>query len=281
MNYIFDKEKLTQVLSDFYNSTGIAVALYDASQRSVAGSPIHSPFCTHIHNRKECIDHCNQSNLIHMKEVSLNWQISRYACHAGVMEVIFPVIYEDVLIAYIQIGQFRDAEHRYSRADKLPEIAEQYGFSLERLQVLYDELSLVSDERLNSLCHIVDILVKSFWQDGLITYNRSMLSIKIENYIDEHLGEKIGLNDICNEFLLSKNLVYQLFRNEFNTTVNNLITEKRLYRAKELLQTSPELNITQVSLLCGFSDYNYFIRVFKKQFGITPLQLRKAGKHKE
>ena len=221
MNCIFGKEKLKQALSDFYNSTGIAVTLYDASKQSIAWSPIYSRYCTYIRKCEECIGHCSQSNLIHMKEVESDRQISRYTCHAGLMEMIMPIIYEDVLIAYIQIGQFRDAEHRYSVADKLPRIAEQYGFSSEQLLVLYDELPLVSEQRLHSLCHIVDILVKSFWQDGLITYNRSMLSIKIERYIDEQLGEKIGFNEICNEFFLSKNALYQLFRDEFNTTVND------------------------------------------------------------
>lgn len=111
MDYIFNKEKLEQVLSDFYNSTGIAVALYDASMQSIAGAPAcHSPYCTYIRNRGECIKNCSQSNFIHMKEVSLNRKISRYTCHAGLMETILPIIYEDVLIAYIQIGQFRDAE---------------------------------------------------------------------------------------------------------------------------------------------------------------------------
>lgn len=279
MDYLFNKEKLEQALSDFYNSTGIAVALYDASRQNIAGSPIHSPYCTHIRNRKECIKHCSQSNLIHMKEVSLNRQINRYTCHAGLMEMIFPVIYEDVLIAYIQIGQFRDAEHRYSGEDRLPGIAEQYGFCHEQLLALYGELPLVSEERLHSLCHIVDILVKSFWQDGLITYNRSMRSIKIERYIDEHLGEKIGLNEICNEFFLSKNAVYRLFHDEFHSTVNDFIITKRLKRAQELLRSEQDFNITQIASFCGFSDYNYFIRLFKRQVGITPLQFRKRYFH--
>ena len=39
------------------------------------------------------------------------------------------IIYDDVLIAYIQIGQFRDAENKYSTAEKLPEIAEKYGLA--------------------------------------------------------------------------------------------------------------------------------------------------------
>jgi len=276
MDYIFNKEKLTQVLSDFYNSTGIAVALYDASMQSIAGAPsCHSPYCTYIRNRGECIKNCSQSNFIHMKEVSLNRKISRYTCHAGLMETILPIIYEDVLIAYIQIGQFRDEEHRYSGAGKLQEVAKHYGFSLQKLLTLYEELPVVSEEKLHSLYHILDILVKSFWVDGLITYNRSMLSIKIERYIDEHIGEKIGLNEICNEFFLSKNAVYRLFHDEFHSTVNDFIITKRLKRAQELLQTKPELNVTQISSICGFPDYNYFIRLFKKQVGSTPLQFRK------
>jgi AraC-like DNA-binding protein len=210
-----------------------------------------------------------------MKEVSSTRQISRYTCHGGLMETILPVIYEDVLIAYIQIGQFRDAERRYSSAESLSKIAKEYGFSNQELYSLYEELPLVSEERLHSICHILDILVKSFWQDGLISCNRSMLSIKIERYIEERLNTKISLSELCSEFFLSKNALYRLFDEEFCSTVNDFITKKRLTRAEELLQHNPELNVTEISALAGFSDYNYFIRLFKKQLGKTPLQYRK------
>lgn len=276
MDYIFNKEKLTQVLSDFYNSTGIAVALYDKSMYNIAGAPLSpSPYCTYIRNRDECVQNCAQSNFIHMKEVSLNRKISCYTCHAGLMETILPIIYEDVLIAYIQIGQFRDEEQRYSAEDALKEVAERYGFSLRELLARYEVLPVISEEKLHSLYHVLDIIVKSFWMDGLITYNRSMLSIKIERYIDEHIAEKIGLNEICNEFFLSKNAVYRLFHDEMHSTVNDFIVTKRLKQAQELLLSEQELNITQIATLCGFTDYNYFIRLFKKQVGITPLRFRK------
>lgn len=276
MDYIFDKEKLERVLSDFYNSTNIAVALYDSSKRSVAGAPIsHTPYCAHIRNNAECIEHCKQSNLSHMNEVSKNHKVNCYTCHAGLMETILPIIYEDVLIAYIQIGQFRDAERKYSSPDKLKDVAEHYNLPLQQLLALYENIPVVSKERLRSLCHIVNILVKSFWENGLIAYNRSMLSIKIERYIDERLAEKIDLNNICNEFLLSKNAVYRLFHEEFHSTVNNFIISKRLKLAEDLLKFKPELNVTQIASLCGFSDYNYFIRLFKKRIGVTPLHFRK------
>ncbi len=275
MDYIFNKEKIKQTLSDFYNSTGIAVALYDASGKGVAGSPAHTPYCQYIRCREDCIEHCSQSNLIHIKEVFATRRISRYSCHAGLMETIMPVVYEDVLIAYIQIGQFRDAEKKYSSEENLRIVAERYGFSEDRLRELYGDVPSVSEEQLLSLCHVVDILIKSFWMDGLITRNRSMLSVRIEQYISDHLSEQIYIGDLSREFFLSKNAIYRLFCEEFHTTVNAFITQKRLHRAKELLRSHPELNVTEISAACGFPDYNYFIRLFKKQIGQTPLQYRK------
>ena len=105
-----------------------------------------------------------------------------------------------------------------------------------------------------------------------------MVSIKIEQYIDSHLNEKIYLEDICQTFFLSKNAVYQLFRDEFGTTVNEFITQKKLRLAQKLLQSEPNLNVTQISAKCGFHDYNYFIRSFKKYVGMTPLKFRKTNK---
>ena len=276
MDYIFNKEKLKGVLSDFYNSTGIAVALYDAAKRGIAGAPSdHSPYCSRIRGCDACVKNCDRSNLVHMKEVFSNRKISRYTCHAGLMETILPIVYEDVLIAYIQIGQFRDAEGRYSSEDKLQRVAERYGFSLQELLALYKELPVVSEEKLHSLYRVVDIIVKSFWMDGLITYNRSMLSVKIEQYVADHLTENIHIEDICKEFYLSKNALYALFRDEFHVTVGSYITEKRLQLAQYYLQSKSKINISQIASLCGFPDYNYFIRLFKKQLGITPLQFRK------
>lgn len=276
MDYIFNKEKLQQVFSDFYHSTGIFVALYDASMQCILGAPnFHSPYCDYIRKRCECIQNCNQSNLIHMKEVSSTRQISRYTCHGGLMETILPVIYEDVLIAYIQIGQFRDTEKQYSSVDKLQEVAKYYDFPLQELYALYEKQHVVSEEKLLSLYRILEIIVKSFWVDGLITYNRSMLSIKIEQYVTEHLTENFYVEDLCKHFYISKNTLYSLFHNEFHTTIGEWVTEKRLTLAKKHLKENAKLGIAQVASLCGFNDYNYFIRLFKKQVGITPLQFRK------
>ena len=274
MDCIFDKEKLGRVLSDFYSSTDIAITLYDASKTVVATSPVYSRCCSLIRTKRQCVENCERSNLVHMKEVSEKYGVSRYTCHAGLMETILPIIYDGIIIAYLQIGQFRDAEGIYSSEERLMETASKYGFDKTELINRYGELPLVSEEKLRAICNILEILIKSFWEDGLITYKRSMMSVKIEKYISENISKNIYIGELCSRFNLSKNAIYKLFRDEFNTTVNGFITKKRLEISKELLAEKRELNVTEIALLCGFSDYNYFIRVFKKHFGVTPLKYR-------
>lgn len=275
MNCIFNKEKLKQILSDFYSSTGIAVTLYDTQKQVVATSPIYSSYCARIRSQAACVEHCDRSDLTHMKEVGADHTVKCYTCHAGLMETILPIEYEGIVIAYLQIGQFRDTAALYSAPERIAEVAQRYTLPLDELRTLYDQLPLISESRLAALCNILGILIRSFWVDGLIAYRRSMLSIRIEQYIAAHLTEPITIEQLCRDFSLSKNALYRLFREEFHTTVNEFIVQKRLALSCELLQRDPNLNVTGISSACGFSDYNYFIRRFKRQYGVTPLQFRR------
>ena len=272
---IFKQKELEKLISDFYDSTGIAITLYDAGSQVIATSPIFCGYCAHIRRNRQCLAQCDCSNALHIKEAEQKRTTVTYCCHAGNTELILPILYEETVIAYLQIGQFHDARGEYSSAEKVRQTARDYQMDEDTLLELYREVSTVSAHRLEALQNILRILVRSFWADGLIHYNRSMLSVKIESYITEHLTEKIYISDICRRFLLSQNALYQLFRDEFHTTVGDFITEKRLALAKDLLLNRQALNVTQIATLCGFSDHNYFIRAFKKELGQTPLQYRK------
>lgn len=274
MDYIFSKTKIKKLLSDFYLSTNIAVTFYDSEMNMVVGSPVHSDYCLCIRENGGLKKNCNRSNLAHMKEAAQRRTTVSYTCHAGLMETILPVFYEETLIGFMQIGQFRDQTARYSSAEKVCAALERYA--LDRTQMLenYARLPVVSAERFDALQNILLILIRSFWDDSLIRHNRSMLSIKIEQYILEHLREKLYVEDICKQFFLSKNALYRLFETEFDTTVGKYILNKKIQLSLEALRETA-LPITAVAADLGFSDYNYFIRAFKKQMGVTPLQFRK------
>ena len=275
MVYIFEKEKLNQLVLDFYTSTGVAVTLYDSNMSMIVKSPIYTDFCACIRKKKACVSRCSQSDHIHMQKAKETKSTVYYTCHAGLTETITPIFYEDTLIAYLQTGQFRNPDRMCSQQTCLNTLNELYGIPLDKLTKLYNNTPVISKEKLQALQNIMNILIKNFWSNGLVYCNRSMLSIKIDQYITENLSQKIYIDTLCKKFHLSKNALYHLFKTEFNMTINELILHKRLNAAADMLITMPDLNITQIATQCGFTDYNYFIRIFKKTTGTTPLQYRK------
>lgn len=275
MNYFFSKNKILSALCDFYAGTGIAVALYDSAGNTVAGTPIYSDFCKFVRQKDDFQIACNLCDHQAIQKVQATKKPLEYTCHGGLIEVITPIMYEDMVIAYMQIGQFRDREGAFSNFDEVFMRNRGYGYNREELLPLYLKLPEISSPQLEGLLGVMNVIIRSFWMDGLIYSKRNLHSVKIEGYIDAHLAENIYVKDLCDKFFISKNSLYRLFKEEFGTTVNEFILQKRLAKAQTFLRENEDLSITEIAALCGFGDYNYFIRVFKKRFNLTPLKYKK------
>jgi len=61
----------------------------------------------------------------------------------------------------------------------------------------------------------------------------------------------------------------KVFKQMYDTTPKEWLLHKSLAKAKTLLCTK-ELNVTEVCFECGFHSISWFIKSFKKEFGITP-----------
>ena len=68
---------------------------------------------------------------------------------------------------------------------------------------------------------------------------------------------------------MSRNLFFKWFKEQVGITPLEFINNERIKMAKQLLKDTCT-SITTVSLQCGFTDVNYFVRLLKKTEGITP-----------
>lgn len=89
------------------------------------------------------------------------------------------------------------------------------------------------------------------------------------HYIHEHITDRIAVDTLSRKAYMSRNLFFKWFREQFGVSPLEYINRERIKLAKQLL-ANPRLSITEVSLQCGFTDLNYFVRLFKKEEGITP-----------
>ncbi len=89
------------------------------------------------------------------------------------------------------------------------------------------------------------------------------------DYIHGHLTEKLGVDSLSRKAYMSRNEFFKWFRQQFGISPLEYINRERIKLAKELLATQ-HTTITETAYQCGFTDVNYFVRLFKKAEGITP-----------
>ena len=88
------------------------------------------------------------------------------------------------------------------------------------------------------------------------------------NYMNSHLTEKLAIEDLAEQFFISKFHMMRLFKRETGQSVYDYLTEQRLLLARELIRTGA--SATESCFQAGFGSYSSFTRAYGKRFGTTP-----------
>lgn len=107
--------------------------------------------------------------------------------------------------------------------------------------------------------------------DSLLTQTHGFLhpaSFQIMNYINQNYKSKITLQDIANHVYLSVSSVSHIFKEDFEVSIKQYITEKRMNEIHLCLQKGEKPQY--ISNEFGFSNYSTFYRSYCKYFGIPP-----------
>lgn len=121
-----------------------------------------------------------------------------------------------------------------------------------------------------------DDLIPADWQASMHQAD------KIERFIQDNLGNcDLSLTMLEDHFELSKQYMCWLFKREKKMTINQCIIQRRLSWAKEFMRRNPGVRIKDVAIKSGFSDSNYFIKIFKKYENVTPAEYMHGAVEKQ
>ena len=93
---------------------------------------------------------------------------------------------------------------------------------------------------------------------------------RITHYINTHLADSLHLEDICEQFYISKSQLQRNFNSNLGITIGDYILTKRLIYAQSLIKKGKKP--TEIFLQCGFQNYSGFFKAYKKHFGHSPSQ---------
>lgn len=148
----------------------------------------------------------------------------------------------------------------------------QYGYSIN----IPDYLKCMTQEEINAARTRFLEELNNIIQSGPVakTTAEQEYGESIIQFINDNLSnEMFGIADIIDCFNLSEYTITKLIRDQTNMTFKRYLTHVRLEQAKQLLGFSQD-SIQDIASQCGFSSSSYFIRVFKAETNVTPLQYR-------
>ncbi|MEF2964492.1 response regulator [Paenibacillus sp. M1] len=153
----------------------------------------------------------------------------------------------------------------------LREMRELQMLSLEQEKEVW--LRLQEPLSLKDLLTLVNSLLNRSREFLAAKKTSETLMMSAQHYIQHHLGNDFGIEDIADYLGISCSYFCLLFKNHFGETFVEYLTKQRVEMAKCLLSGSDK-SVTQIGSCVGYQERRYFTRVFQKYTGMTPSEFR-------
>ena len=250
----------------FHDLTGEITALAEPEEL-----PLHhlAPCCEAMRSRsRECYERCVTCDTRLIQPHLAAGRPFRKLCHAGVFEVVFPLMKFGAPAGVMFLGVFREPE------GALPEV-----FQPPEKEVLPPERELPPDL----------IWFGALFADSIRRRLEELPGSKLRGGREEQIrwwmercfrSPEASLENLAAELGLSVSRTSQLLRREFGRTFPELLNRYRLDCAAGILERSI-LTVEEVAKMTGYRSANYLHRRFVRQFGLTPEEWRRrsaAGK---
>lgn len=274
MNLSFDFEKMHSLLSSFDNISGLRYSLSDSKCNFLCTSNDMSPFCTIINSNQCGHQMCVKSDMDALAaSKNLNKPYYTYRCHAGILNTLMPLYNPSTMepFAYIYFGQMiHDSD---INKQWLTCLEKTKWLNNDALEAAFYRLRKVDERYIDSCAAILCSCYSYIWMDGILKSSNLTDEELLIQYIDAHYMDPITLDSIAKDLSVSKTKLCSL-ASKRGTTVMSMINDKRMKAAKKLLSYN-NYHISDISFLVGINDYNYFSKIFRKNYGISPREYRK------
>lgn len=241
----------------------------DGTEVRVGLNQPNSEYCRCIH-QLHGEEPCLALDDVKRQEAAAKREMVSYRCHAGLIEAIKPVYFQERLLGFVAIGQFR------SGAEIPEDIEREWRIRVgsDHIAQCFAGLSCISEDSVSAVLGLFTTVVDYIVTQQMIGLGGNRDLTTILTYMQKHLHQDIALDDVAGLIGKSRSTVSHLFKSHTGKSFKRTLVEMKLSEAERLLLTDSSLSIREAASRVGYSDALYFSRLFKKVRGIAPSSVR-------
>ncbi len=128
-----------------------------------------------------------------------------------------------------------------------------------------EDLKEMAHSRIHQTCELIS---------GMRNRNVNDLVMQAKEFLDMNFSDSsLSLETTAAKIALSPQYLSRIFSSQMGRTFIDYLTDLRINKAKDLLRQT-DLSVKEISIKLGYSDPNYFSRIFKRITGRTPSEYR-------
>ena len=279
MKLNYNEKELYQLLQNFHDLTRLTLTLYDPEGEWIFSYPTkENCFCNCIKTSPEGAALCDASDRASFEAAKTSGECVIYKCHAGLIEATAPIVSDGFTIGYLMMGQVANAASPEQLQSLIEHALHKYHLN-EAENNSWKQYAAatpcISDTQIHAAARIMEACISSILYKKLISIEKQQFEQNINTYILNHLTEDLSVDRLCEHLHLSRRKLYEYSEEFLHCSIAKYIKKMRLQHAQTLL-TETNLPISTISEQCGFSDYNYFCRIFKQENGMSARSYRVA-----
>ncbi len=282
-----------EILETIQGLTGLRTVIYDR-QSFTARAGRHGidaafaghrcDFCALVRTGKAGQDQCTASDVDGAtQEAARLGEPFLHVCHAGLTEVVMPVVYRGEHVATVFCGQAAVEGSPAGGRRWLTRRAKQLGLAPKQLCAAHDALPRIDRDRLVQIGRLLFLALGNLAEyegraalERALALDRNQAVRDAMDYADRSFQQPVRVADVAKHVGLTPAYFCRLFRKVTGITFVDYLTQRRVAEAKMLLKRT-HMKMIDVAFEVGYADQSYFGRKFRQITGQTPSEFRKAN----
>lgn len=281
MNVFYNNKRLLDLISNIHELTGIFINIHELSGKDIRIRDAHTEFCRAINDLPEghlrCVS-CDAEASRICREIKTPYH---YRCHAGLCETLIPILDSGEVISYLGFGQLLDESPIEEQWNQTKARLSWYPGDFDDLKTKFYQIRQYPQQKTTALTALLTIMASYVSSSNTVAPAIYTDLQRLELYISQHYTEKITLRSLAEELNFGITKLCSLSKQlSGGHSLTWLLASHRVMAAQKLL-LSTDKPVSEIALLVGYEDYNYFTKVFKNITGTTPSSFRKTGADSE